>query len=57
MKQDKELQKIAGLVRRLDELYDFLYSGRLQPIERRRVLDYIFARYKWLFDFIADKTI
>lgn len=54
MKRDVELEKIRGLMARLDEFEHFIYRGDLHEKETRRILEYIASRYKYLFDYINE---
>lgn len=54
MKKDKELQKIQGLMNRLEEFQIFIHSGDFAGHEIRRMLDYIANRYAWLFKWISE---
>lgn len=53
MKRDLELEKIAGLMRRLDEIQDFLYTNGISVSQRQRVMAYIADRYRWFFEWFA----
>lgn len=46
---------MSGYIKRLEELYDYSQRGQLSPDQNRRVLIYVAARYKWLFDWINEK--
>lgn len=56
MKRDMEIEKMAGLVSRVEEFERFFYSNNKQfsPEGRERIKKYIAARYKNLFEWILS---
>jgi len=47
---DKELQKIQGIIKRLDELYQFIDYSKFSEVEKLRMRAYVKDRYKWFFN-------
>lgn len=52
---DKELLKIQGLLKRLDEFERFFYSSsEFNNYEIERMKRYIFQRKKYLFEWLSE---
>jgi len=52
--KDKELEKLQGIINRLEELGDFFNSGGFSDKERERMKRYIAHRYRYFFDWIKE---
>lgn len=52
--RDRELIKIAGAMKRLDELTEFIGTG-LTSEQQDRVMRYVADRYGWLFKWFENK--
>ena len=57
---DKELQKIARILKRIDDLENFMYSssdgsnGTFSSTEMNRIRKYIASRKKYFFDWLLE---
>lgn len=54
MKKDLELERIRSIMRRLDELEQFMYGGTFSEREIKRINQYIASRYSYFFDWIQE---
>jgi len=54
MTKDRELEKIKGIMNRLNDLETFFYSGGFNLSELKRIKRYISSRYKYFFNWIKE---